>query len=211
MSSIKHHIANSTGELDSLIYLITKSLDNVIPIVEKDMNANQIDIIFISAAGLAIPEYGIGGNSPGPNHIYVSFDPKSDKITQVGLEETLFHEIHHCMRWRDPGYGDTLGEAMISEGLACLYEEQKTGIVPIYAKVKLDESQIRLAKETIKSTEYSHSEWFFGAKEIDRWFGYSYGYMLCKEHSEKTGKKASDLVNASVAEILTFSNSKPID
>jgi uncharacterized protein YjaZ len=83
------------------------------------------------AADLAIPEYGIGANSPGPNHVYVSFDPESDKITQHGLDETLFHEIHHCMRWRDPCYGETLGEAMITEGLACLYEEQKTGKTPL--------------------------------------------------------------------------------
>jgi uncharacterized protein YjaZ len=107
MSSINHYIANSTGELDKL----------VIPIVEKELDAAQIDIIFVSAAASAIPEYGIGGSSRGPNHVYVSFDPKSDKITQEGLNETLFHEIHHCMRWRNPGYGKTLGETMISEGI----------------------------------------------------------------------------------------------
>jgi len=208
MSSIKHYIANSTGELDDLIELITKSLARVIPEVEKDLKANQIDIIFISAAGLAIPEYGIGGNSPGPNHIYVSFDPKSDKITQEGLDETLFHEMHHCMRWRDPGYGSTLGEAMVTEGLACLYEEQKTGNVPIYSKVKLDEMQIKLAKETIKSKDYNHSEWFFGTKEIARWFGYSYGYALCREYSEKNNKSASELVNVPAEKILNFGNTK---
>lgn len=208
MSSIKHYIANSTGELGELKDLISKSLSNVIPVVEKDLNANQIDIIFISAASLAIPEYGIGGNSPGPNHIYISFDPKSEKITQQGLDETLFHEVHHCMRWRNPGYGETLGEAMITEGLACLYEEQNTGNVPIYAKVKLDEMQIKLAHETIKSKDYDHSEWFFGTKEISRWFGYSYGYALCKEHSDKNNKSASELVNVPAEKILNFCNTK---
>lgn len=123
MSSIKHYIANSTGELDNLTAMINESLALVIPIVEKELGADKIDIIFISAAALVIPEYGIGGNSPGPNHIYVSFDPQSAEITQEGLNETLFHELHHCMRWRNPGYGETLAEAMISEGIACLYEE----------------------------------------------------------------------------------------
>lgn len=99
------------------------------------------------------------------------------------------------MRWRDPGYGDTLGEAMIAEGLACLYEEQKTGNVPIYAKIVLKESQIKLANKILDSKDYDHAEWFFGSKKIDRWFGYSYGYRLCKEYSKKTGKEASDLVN----------------
>ena len=202
MSTIKHYLANSTNELDNLRDLITKSLENVIPIVEKDLGAKQIDIIFISAPGLVIPEYGIGGNSPGPNHIYVSFDPKSNKITQKGLDETLFHEVHHCIRWRDPGYGKTLGEAMISEGLACLYEEQKSGSVPIYAKVKLDNKQIELARKTLNSKKYNHSEWFFGSGDIVRWFGYSYGYDACKKYSIETKKTAAQLVGVSAKDIL---------
>lgn len=202
MSSIKHYIANSTGELDDLTEMIKESLGLVIPIVEKELGADKIDIIFISAAGLAIPEYGIGGNSPGPNHIYVSFDRQSEKITQKGLNETLLHEIHHCVRWRNPGYGETLGEAMITEGLACLYEEQHSGDAPIYAKVKLNDDQIVKAKKIINSKDYVHSNWFFGSKNIDRWFGYSYGYKLCKYYSEKTNKSASELVHTNAKLIL---------
>lgn len=202
MSSINHYIANSTGELDKLVNMISKSLSSVIPIVEKELYATQIDIIFVSAAALAIPEYGIGGNTPGPNHVYVSFDPNSDMITQDGLNETLFHEIHHCMRWRNPGYGQTLGEAMISEGMACLYEEQHSGKAPIYAKIRLKDSQIAEAKKIINSKNYIHSDWFFGSKDIDKWFGYSYGYKLCKDYSTKSDKKASELVNIDAKKIL---------
>ncbi len=205
MSTIKHYIANSTGELDNLVEMINKSLNKVIPIVEKELKAEKIDVIFISAAALAIPEYGIGGNSPGPNHLYVSFDPNSDKITQDGLNETLFHEIHHCMRWRNPGYGETLGEAMISEGMACLYEEEHCGKAPIYAKISLEADQLTKAKKLINSKTYNHGEWFFGAKNIDRWFGYSLGYKICKDHSISTGKKASELVHISAQEILSSS------
>ena len=202
MSSINYYIANSTGELDTFVDLIAKSIATVLPAVEKELSAEQIDIIFVSAAALAIPEYGIGGNSPGPNHVYVSFDPNSDKITQDGLKETLFHEIHHCMRWRNPGYGETLGEAMISEGLACLYEEEHSSKAPIYAKVALNVDQIAKANKLIDSKGYTHSDWFFGSNSIDRWFGYSYGYKLCKDYSEKTNKSAAELVSISAQKIL---------
>jgi uncharacterized protein YjaZ len=205
MSSIKHYIANSTGELSKLNDLILCSLREVIPIVEDELSANSIDIIFISAALLAIPEYGIGGSSPGPNHIYVSFDPDSDKITQKGLNETLLHEIHHCMRWRSPGFSETLGQAMISEGLACLYEQQHSNDAPIYTKVMLNNEQVMRAKKLLNSSQYDHSEWFFGAKKIDKWFGYSYGYKLCKDYSTKIGKTAAELVNVSAQEILNAS------
>jgi uncharacterized protein YjaZ len=195
MPSIYHYVANSTGDLDKLQVLITKSLRQVIPIVEKELDANQIDIIFVSAPDLVIPEYGIGGNAPGPNHLYVSFDPSSDKITQQGLNETLLHEIHHCIRYRKPGYGKTLGEAMISEGLASLYEEEYSGETPMYAKVQLSEDQIAKANKIIHSKNYDHTRWFFGNKDIDRWFGYTYGYNLAKTYSDKTGKKAFELVH----------------
>lgn len=202
MSTISHYIANSTGELDNLEELISQSLKRVIPVVEKDFHANQIDIIFVSAAGLVIPEYGIGGYTPGPNHVYISFDPESSKITQEGIVETLFHEIHHCMRWRNPGYGEALGQALTTEGLACLYEEEKSGTTPIYAKVKLDDKQIELAKKILNSKDYDHGKWFFGSDDIDRWFGYSYGYQLCKKYSVDNNQKASDLVNIPADEIL---------
>ena len=202
MPEIYPHIANATGELDNLQGLITRSFEYVLPIVEKDLRANQIDVIFVSAPALTIPEYGIGGNCPGPHHVYVSFDPQSDKITKEGLDESLFHEMHHAMRYRDPGYGETLGEAMISEGLACLYEEQVTGNVPIYARVAVSDKQIALAEAKLEDNHYDHSAWFFGTGDIIRWFGYSYGYKLCKKYSDKHNKSASELVHTPAHVIL---------
>jgi uncharacterized protein YjaZ len=202
MSSINHYIANAAHELTRLIPLIEESLKIVVPVIESELKAKEIDIIFVSAANQAIPEYGLGGNSPGPNHIYISFDPESQKITKQGLVESLFHEAHHCMRWRNPGYGETLGEAMISEGLACLYEEEHGGLAPIYAKVDISQKEIESADKELNSTKYSHAEWFFGTGKIKRWFGYTYGYELCKRYSLNTGLSSADLLHVSASEIL---------
>jgi uncharacterized protein YjaZ len=78
----------------------------------------------------------------------------------------------------------------------------------MYANVNLSDKQIKLARETLDSKSYDHSEWFFGSKKIDRWFGYSFGYELCKEYSSKIGKKASKLVNVSALEVLNSSGIK---
>lgn len=204
MSTIFHHIANATGELDMLEGMINAAVERAKPIVEKELGADKIDIIFVSAANLAMPEFGIGGNSPGPNHVYVSFDPTSDKITQKGIEETLLHEIHHCMRWRNPGYGETLGEAMVTEGLACLYEEEHSGQTPLYASVDLKNDQIEEAKKALRSKDYDHGQWFFGNGLIDRWFGYTYGYIACKAYATVHHKNASELVHVSADEIINF-------
>lgn len=195
MSTIYSHIANATGELDNLESTIEAAFSKVLPIVEKELKADEIDIFFLSASMLAVPEYGIGGNTPGPNHIYISFDPNSDKITEEGLIETLLHEIHHCMRWRAPGYGDSLGEAMITEGLACLYEEMHKGSTPMYAEVDITEEQIARSRSVLNSDQYDHSEWFFGSKDVPRWFGYTYGYRLCKKYATQNSTNAVEMVH----------------
>lgn len=199
---ISHYIANATGELSRLIPLIEDGISEALPLITAELSADKIDIIFVSAAALAMPEYGIGGNSPGPNHIYVSLDPESDKITKKGLIETILHEAHHCMRWREPGYGETLGEAMISEGLACLYEAEYSGKPPAYAAIKLPGKQIDLAQKELDSSGYDHARWFFGSKDIDRWFGYTYGYKLCKRFAETKSIKAAQLVSTPADDIL---------
>jgi uncharacterized protein YjaZ len=202
MPKIDSHVANATGELDSFLSLIESAVSKVLPIVEKELNAIEIDIFFLSASMLAIPEYGIGGNSPGPNHTYITFDPDSNKITEDGLIETLLHEIHHCMRWRDPGYGNSLGEAMISEGLACLYEEMHKGSAPIYATVDISTEQIAEAKSVISRDTHDHNRWFYGSEDITRWFGYTYGYQLCKRYAEQTNTNAAEMLNIDPSLIL---------
>lgn len=202
MAAIYAHIANATGELDHIIKLIYAAFDEAKKIATKELKADQIDIIFVSAPTLAMPEYGIGGNSAGPNHIYISFDPSSKNITKLRLFETLLHELHHCMRWRTQGYGDTLGEAMISEGMACLYEQEHAQELPIYAKVKLSENEIAQAKELLNAKSYDHNEWFFGSKNIPRWFGYTYGYMLCQQYAEKNRSDSIKMIDLPASTIL---------
>ena len=108
---------------------------------------------------------------------------------------TILHESHHCLRWRKPGYGKTLGEAMISEGLATLFEEEHSGKPPIYAQVKIKQTEIEKARKNLDNEKYNHSDWFFGSKDVQRWFAYTYGYRLSKTYSEKVNKSAAELVN----------------
>src|SRR5712692_4469605 len=62
-----------------------------------------------------IPGYGVGGYTPHANAVSIFLDPMFADWEQVlsnHLPQTLVHELHHCMRWRGPGYGRTLFEAM---------------------------------------------------------------------------------------------------
>ncbi|RMH11155.1 MAG: hypothetical protein D6701_15425, partial [Gemmatimonadetes bacterium] len=79
--------------------------------------------VFAQTRGV-IPEIGIGGFSPSGDEVHLFVDPDSPRIPG-SLEEELIpllaHELHHTRRRRGPGYGATLLEAMVSEGLADHY------------------------------------------------------------------------------------------
>jgi uncharacterized protein YjaZ len=203
MSSIKHYIANAHGEFDAaMLAKIEVGYKQGKSYVEKKLKANKIDVVFVNAPLNVIPEMGIGGMSPGPFNIYVSLDPAYKNFLDEDMACTIVHEAHHCMRYRGPGYGRTLGEAMISEGLACLFEEEYSGKPPIYTQVKIKQSEIKEATKLLNSKSYNHSDWFFGSEKIQRWFGYTYGYQLSKAYSQKTGKSAAELVHTSAKLIL---------
>lgn len=117
------------------------------------------------------------------------------------LRSTLFHELHHSAR---PAYGDTFGEALVSEGLACVFEEECGMPTPFYAvecRGKALTSFSKRALAHLGSTSYSHGEWFVGkldAKGGDFPYqcGYSLGYALVKawlSHAGTTAAKAYDV------------------
>jgi len=193
---INKYISNASNEFGPVILRkIEAGFKEALPIIRNKLDADKIDIIFVNAPMDVIPEIGIGGYSPGPYNIYVSLDPKFTTFTVEDMVSTILHETHHCMRWRNPGYGLSLGEAMISEGLATLFEEEYSGKTPIYAQVKIKQEEIDKAKKNLNNKKYNHSDWFFGSKDTQRWFAYTYGYKMSKTYAQKLNKTAAELVN----------------
>jgi uncharacterized protein YjaZ len=199
--NIFSHILNSTGELDHLIEKFNSAFHKAKKIIIEQLNADQIDIMLITS-NRTIKDQGISGYAPGPHHLYVRVDPKFKDITEENMILTILHETHHCMRIRKYGIPDNLAEGLVSEGLATLYEEEHSGSVPIYAQVKITQKEIDLANKSLRDDNYDRTRWFFGDDNLPLWFGYSYGYKLAKEYSEKTNKKASELVHVSAKLVL---------
>jgi hypothetical protein len=69
-----------------------------------------------------VPETGVAARAWSADRLDLWVDPNNPWTQAAGEEEVLAivaHELHHCARWKRPGYGATLGEAIVSEGLAC--------------------------------------------------------------------------------------------
>ncbi|MEH5143237.1 DUF2268 domain-containing putative Zn-dependent protease [Enterobacter cloacae] len=81
------------------------------------------------------------------------------------------HELHHAARWNGPGYGSSLGEALVSEGLAGHFVIQVFGGQPeAWECIDLDEmNRYRtLASREWGSTSYNYPAWFFGSGDLPR-------------------------------------------
>lgn len=205
---IKLHIADTPGKLDGLRPLIQSAFDKAIEIARKDLGADTIDIIFF-ASPYVIPGLSSGGYSPGPNMMHIRIDPDNKRpVTEEELINGILHESHHCMRWRDPGYGETLGEALVSEGLAALYEEEDSGIKPVYVKDDINRSSISKALAISDRSDHDHAEWFFGTGKIEASFGYSLGYKMCKIYANDHETKASKLITIAAQDIISHYRSK---
>jgi uncharacterized protein YjaZ len=150
-----------------------------------------------------IRETGIGARAWAADRIDVWIDPTHPWVEAAGEEELLAmlaHELHHCARWTRPGYGATLGEALVSEGLACVFETGFRGGVPPFWARALDARALRaaeaLARPSLADRAYDHRAWFFGAPDdgLPRHVGYSLGFEIVARHVRSTGRTAAQLV-----------------
>jgi uncharacterized protein YjaZ len=101
-------------------------------------------------------------------------------VKKQQLVATVSHELHHMARWQNAGYGNSLGGAILSEGLATYYEELQSGWSPPWSKAKFTTHNLSDALDNWNNEHYDHRNWFFGSDK-GRWVGYAIGYRLAKE------------------------------
>lgn len=151
----------------------------------------------------------VSGEAPTGNVAYIHIDP-ARKYLRRELKKQLIgvlaHELHHTCRHQGPGCGKTLLEMIVSEGLACHFEEEITGVksnvIPQrFSAEKLNRLYKRAGKEW-DSKSYDHEAWFFGNErlKIPAQAGYILGYDLTAEAVEKYS--ASGLVHWSAKDII---------
>mgnify|MGYP001806321850 CR=1 FL=1 len=98
------------------------------------------------------------------------------------LLKSLFHEAHHALRWEGPGYGSTLGGALVSEGLAQRFVHEMMDCPPepfeVAVPVSTCEAYRPHALARFDDADYDHEGWFFGAAAIPNWLGYTLGKRM---------------------------------
>lgn len=174
----------------------------------------RLDIIIQRLAGWTIPEIGIVGNAYRPRCFGLTLDPDNPNFEPTlaagALRRQVPHEVHHCLRMAGPGYGWTLGEALVSEGMAGRFTQLAFGNDPEPWECALDAEALRRHlpdRSVLEARGFDHGAWFFGTGGTHpRWLGYALGYALVGEWLAIEPRRDADtLVNTPAGEVLAAS------
>lgn len=189
---------------------ITSLAQETYELAAAAMPIGAIQITVSPDAEGTIPGWGLGGYTLGPNEIEIVVDPAFADLAQVlsdRLPHIVAHELHHAVRWRDPGPYRTLLEALVSEGLADHFGvELLGGALPPWSRAFPEgetDDYLERARAEFDSNAFDFGAWFFGINtDLPVWTGYTLGYRLVRAYQEKNpGVTAAALVDVS-AELL---------
>ena len=162
-------ISNPAGTLDRFEESIRVAIAEVLAEIEGKIVLSDVRIEIDDDAKSAIPETGVGGYAPSANLLKIHINPGFEGLEEnidAEIKSTLAHELHHCARWASIGYGNTLLEALISEGLADHFDIEINGGAPKPWSTALTIAELdgirKMAEKEFSNEQYSHSEWFFG-------------------------------------------------
>ena len=188
---------------------VTRTLDAVQPL----LGVTTLRISVIADPTMVIPEVGMGGFNPSADEVRLYADPSWPDLESVLRSELLLqlaHEIHHAMRRRAIGYGSTLLQAAVSEGLADHFSlEASGGTSPPPWALALTPAELATwipEVEARATGAYDHAAWFVGASaSIPRWTGYAVGFELVRAYMEKDPtRRASALVGEPATSFVPY-------
>lgn len=199
MSSMELHFLNARGQIAEIRDWLQDSLIETHRRAAALLSLQPLDVV-VQTGKRVIPEKGHVGYSPKPGAVFVTVDPDNPALqanADASFERMFAHELHHAARWDGPGYGSSLGAALVSEGLAGHFVLELFGDPPEPWE-RLPESEVRShtarAAQEWDRTNYDHEAWFFGRGDLPRWLGYALGFRLVERFlSDHPGDKASNL------------------
>lgn len=193
LNKVYVHILEGSGILSSHSDFLQSQIGKTLNKLESFIPISSLDIIVEHNPRAVIPETGECGYAPGPHVLYIYLDANRVDFEDIVINQipcTLAHEVHHALRWRGPGYGKTLGEAIISEGLACHSAFEFTGKQQPWDHALNKKNLNKYLQQAISEwnkSPYNHSEWFYNTqkKGMPRWAGYSIGFFLVKNYKKR--------------------------
>ncbi|MGR3199884.1 MAG: DUF2268 domain-containing putative Zn-dependent protease [Paracoccus sp. (in: a-proteobacteria)] len=174
------HLLNARNALTGPMSEIRATVREAVALVEGHATLPRFDIV-VRAGDVPMSDRGVGGQLPAPGQIEITLMP--DRFNAEHLRRTVVRELHHLLRRDGPGFGHSLGDALVSEGLAGHFVLRVLGGDPDpWDAVRPGPGMLRQAGNLWARRDYDLAEWFLGRGKIRKWTGYGIGHMLVSEH-----------------------------
>jgi uncharacterized protein YjaZ len=181
MTTWNIHFLNARHAVTRHMAEIRAAAKQAVALASEHADLPNFDLVVRALPGGGIPDWGVSGHAPSPGVIELTLNP--ERYSEAYLIRTLTHEMHHLMRWDGPGYGKSLGAALVSEGLAGHFVLQVLGGKPDpWDAVRPASGVARQAMNEWARLDYDHARWFFGRGDLRKWTGYGLGHKLIAEH-----------------------------
>lgn len=178
------HWLEAKGDLGPWKGQISSEIEATREVVAAFVAPPRVDIL-VQRGRWVIQEIGLAGRTFDAASMMLTIDPETAtfaaSLGDGALRRQVAHEIHHCLRWAGPGYGRTLGEALVSEGLAGQFASHLFRTPPeVWERAVEPATADRLFPDAISlaAPRYDHSAWFYGTGGYPKWLGYTIGYRL---------------------------------
>jgi hypothetical protein len=178
------HLLNARGRLSAVETEVRAALAEAEARLCAVTDAVEVDVVIRAADHPMPPALRVIGASYGPGRMELGIDLTEGP--SGGLRDDLlravYHEFHHVLRWDGPGYGASLGEALVSEGLAQVFVHEMMDCPPEPWEVMPEDIDLPVlclrAHDAFDDADYDHAAWFFGAGDLPNATGYALGRML---------------------------------
>ncbi len=185
MARLLCHILEASGRLAGLAPGIRAAVARSEVAARAVIAVPETDVVVRDWPEWTIASDGVGGFCPRRREIEIALDPDHPGL-DFGpggpLDRTIIHELHHVLRRESVGYGETLGEALVSEGMAGHFVAEVLGTLPEPWETAVRAPELpALAAEALKDwnrPDYDHAEWFFGRGRLPLWLGYALGFTI---------------------------------
>ena len=182
------HLLNAAGQLRPVVSFLQTRIRAAHEEACRPLPLGPLDIVARAGSGVVAGKGHIGW-TPSAHVIYVTVDPDDpDLLTDRdrSFERLMAHEFHHAARWAGPGYGSTLGAALVTEGLACRFVREVYGPPPEPWETSVGSYELKgHAERAIAEWDrpgYDHASWFHGAGDLPDMLGYALGAWLADRY-----------------------------
>lgn len=179
------HWLDATGDLSAWRDRITAQVNDAYRMMKPFVQPTAIDILIERGNENVTPETGMRTDIARPNLATLVFDPYNDNfsntLTNGLVARQMVNTSHRAMRAAGPGYGFTLGGAMVSEGLAAQFVRLVCNSAPEPWDTAVSDGMLSSMwpdQRGMMNTKFDHGEWFSGTGDKPRWLGYTMGTKI---------------------------------